>query len=78
MFVNSEESQIIEEDLRDFQNWEWLEWYGMFEVVLIGDVVCQEKKCFIGLVDEEVGRSVYKVELWLVICVKICDRYLLV
>ncbi|KAK4681952.1 Suppressor of Sensor Kinase (SLN1) [Podospora pseudoanserina] len=76
MFVNSEESQITEEDLRDPQNRERLEWHGMLEAVLTGDVVRQEKKRLIGSADEEAGRSAHKAELWLAIRAKICDRHL--
>jgi mitogen-activated protein kinase kinase kinase len=76
MFVNSEESQITEEDLKDPQSRERLEWHGMLEAVLTGDVVRQEKKRLIGSADEEFGKSAHKAELWLGIRSKVCGRHL--
>ncbi|KXX77032.1 MAP kinase kinase kinase wis4 [Madurella mycetomatis] len=76
MFVNSEESQITEEDLKDSQSRERLEWHGMLEAVLTGDVVRQEKKRLIGSADEEWGKSAHKAELWLGIRSKACGRHL--
>jgi mitogen-activated protein kinase kinase kinase len=76
MFVNTEGSQITEEDLKDDHNRERLEWHGMLEAVLTGDVVRQEKKRLIGSADEEFGKSAHKAELWLGIRARVCGRHL--
>jgi mitogen-activated protein kinase kinase kinase len=76
MFVNTEGSQITEEDLKDSHNRERLEWHGMLEAVLTGDVVRQEKKRLIGSADEEFGKSAHKAELWLGIRARVCGRHL--
>jgi mitogen-activated protein kinase kinase kinase len=76
MFVNTEGSQITEEDLKDSHNRERLEWHGMLEAVLTGDVVRQEKKRLIGSADEEIGKSAHKAELWLGIRARVCGRHL--
>ena len=77
MFVHSEASQITEEDLKDVQNRERLEWHGMLEAVLTGDVVRQEKKRLIGSTDEDLSKSaVQKAELWLGIRSRACGRHL--
>ncbi|SPQ18862.1 2ccf974b-ec99-4a16-a84d-348f8e10738b [Thermothielavioides terrestris] len=76
MFVNNEGSQITEEDLRDPHSRERLEWHGMLEAVLTGDVVRQEKKRLIGSADEDWGKSAHKAELWLGIRARCCGRHL--
>lgn len=76
MFVNTEGSQITEEDLKDSHSRERLEWHGMLESVLTGDVVRQEKKRLIGSADEDVGKSTHKAELWLGIRARIYGRHL--
>ncbi|AEO54135.1 hypothetical protein MYCTH_2296333 [Thermothelomyces thermophilus ATCC 42464] len=76
MFVNNEGSQITEEDLKDPHNRERLEWHGMLESVLTGDVVRQEKKRLIGSADEDLGKSAHKAELWLGIRARVCGRHL--
>ncbi|KAK0730480.1 hypothetical protein B0H67DRAFT_474890 [Lasiosphaeris hirsuta] len=76
MFVNNEESQISEDDLKDVQNRERLEWHGMLEAVLTGDVVRQEKKRLIGSADEDVGKAAHKAELWLGVRSRVCGRHL--
>ncbi|KAK3990316.1 PaHOK3 MAPKK kinase encoded by the PaHOK3 protein [Cladorrhinum sp. PSN332] len=76
MFVNNEESQLTEEELKDPDNRERLEWHGMLEAVLTGDVVRQEKKRLIGSGDEDLGKSAHKAELWLGIRSKVCGRHL--
>lgn len=76
MFVNNEESQITEEELKDPDNRERLEWHGMLEAVLTGDVVRQEKKRLIGSGDEDLGKSAHKAELWMGIRSKVCGRHL--
>ncbi|KAK4242369.1 hypothetical protein C8A03DRAFT_29467 [Achaetomium macrosporum] len=76
MFANTEGSQITEEDLKDSHNRERLEWHGMLEAVLTGDVVRQEKKRIIGSADEEIGKSAHKAELWLGIRARVHGRHL--
>ncbi|KAL2132638.1 hypothetical protein VTI74DRAFT_3577 [Chaetomium olivicolor] len=76
MFVNTEGSQITEEDLKDVGNRERLEWHGMLEAVLTGDVVRQEKKRIIGSADEDIGNSAHKAELWLGIRSRVLGRHL--
>jgi len=76
MFVNNEESQISEEDLKDVQNRERIEWHGMLEAVLTGDVVRQEKKRLIGSADEDLGKTAHKAELWLGVRSRVCGRHL--
>ncbi|KAK4143236.1 uncharacterized protein C8A04DRAFT_37598 [Dichotomopilus funicola] len=76
MFVNNEGSQITEEDLKDIGSRERLEWHGMLEAVLTGDVVRQEKKRLIGSADEEFGNDAHKAELWLGIRARVCGRHL--
>ncbi|KAK1757476.1 hypothetical protein QBC47DRAFT_157151 [Echria macrotheca] len=76
MFVNNEESQISDEDLRDVQNRERVEWHGMLAAVLTGDVVRQEKKRLIGSADDEAGRTAHKTELWLGVRSRVCGRHL--
>ncbi|EAQ92574.1 hypothetical protein CHGG_00809 [Chaetomium globosum CBS 148.51] len=76
MFVNNEENQITEEDLQDSGSRERLEWHGMLESVLTGDVVRQEKKRLIGSADEDFGKSAHKAELWLGIRARVCGRHL--
>ncbi|KAK4154611.1 hypothetical protein C8A00DRAFT_32567 [Chaetomidium leptoderma] len=76
MFVNTEGSQITQEDLEDSHNCERIEWHGMLEAVLTGDVVRQEKKRLIGSADEEFGKSAHKAELWLGIRARVCGRHL--
>ncbi|KAH6845237.1 hypothetical protein B0I37DRAFT_179692 [Chaetomium sp. MPI-CAGE-AT-0009] len=76
MFVNNEENQITEEDLQDAGSRERIEWHGMLESVLTGDVVRQEKKRLIGSADEDFGKSAHKAELWLGIRARVCGRHL--
>lgn len=75
MFAHTEGSQITEEDLKDPQSRERLEWHGMLEAVLTGDVVRQEKKRLIGSADEDLGKS-HKAELWMGIRSRVCGRHL--
>ncbi|KAK3694067.1 hypothetical protein B0T22DRAFT_60484 [Podospora appendiculata] len=75
MFVNTDDMQITEEDLKDAQKRERLEWHGMLEAVLTGDVVKQEKKRLIGSADEDIGKAAHKAELWLGIRSKVCGRH---
>ena len=76
MFAYTEGSQITEEDLKDVQSRERLEWHGMLEAVLTGDVVRQEKKRLIGSADEDFGKSAHKAELWMGIRSRVCGRHL--
>lgn len=76
LFTNSEDLQPTEEDLKDPQNRERLEWHCMLETVLTGDVVRQEKKRLIGSSEEQIGKTAQKAELWLGIRSKVCGRHL--
>lgn len=76
MFYGNDNLQPTEEDLRDPENRERLEWYSMLEAVLTGDVVRQEKKRIIGSSEEQTGKSAHKSELWLGIRSKVCGRHI--
>ncbi|KAH8884559.1 MAP kinase [Thozetella sp. PMI_491] len=76
MFVNNEDLQPSQEDIADPQNRERLEWHGMLEAVLTGDVVKQEKKRLIGSADESLETAAHKAELWLGIRARVCGRHL--
>ncbi|KAJ0121602.1 hypothetical protein J7T55_008768 [Diaporthe amygdali] len=73
---DDEELEPTEEDIRDPDNRERLEWHGMLAAVLTGDVVRQEKKRLIGSSEQEVGKTAQKAELWLGIRSRICGRHL--
>ncbi|KAG6166529.1 hypothetical protein E4U24_006648 [Claviceps purpurea] len=74
MFYGNENLQPTEEDVKDPDNKERLEWYGMLEAVLTGDVVRQEKKRLIGASDPEASWAAHKSELWLGVRAKTCGR----
>ncbi|TKW60005.1 MAP kinase kinase kinase wis4 [Colletotrichum tanaceti] len=76
MFYGNDDLQPSDEDLKDPTNRERLEWHGMLEAVLTGDVVKQEKKRLIGSNEQAVGKSGQKAELWLGIRSKVCGRHL--
>lgn len=76
MFYGNDDLQPTEEDTKDPENRERLEWHGMLEAVLTGDVVRQEKKRLIGSSDQAVGKTGHKSELWLGIRSKVCGRQL--
>ncbi|CAH0016201.1 unnamed protein product [Clonostachys rhizophaga] len=76
MFYGNDDLQPTEEDLEDSQNRERLEWHGMLEAVLTGDVVRQEKKRLIGSSDQQIGKNAHKSEMWLGIRAKVCGRHL--
>nr|CEG03541.1 unnamed protein product [Fusarium acuminatum CS5907] len=76
MFYGNDNLQPTEEDLKDPDNRERLEWHGMLEAVLTGDVVRQEKKRLIGSADQQAGKSAHKTELWLGIRSKVCGRHI--
>ncbi|KAK3945316.1 MAP kinase [Diplogelasinospora grovesii] len=76
MFVNDGEIRISEQDLRDPQNRERLEWHGMLEAVLTGDVVRQEKKRLIGSAEDDRDKPTHKAELWLGVRSRACGRHL--
>lgn len=75
MFYGNDDTQPTEEDTEDPENRERLEWHGMLEAVLTGDVVRQEKKRLIGSSDQAVGKTAHKSELWLGIRSKVCGRH---
>ncbi|KAG5927282.1 hypothetical protein E4U42_002398 [Claviceps africana] len=74
MFYGYDNLQPTEEDVKDPDCKERLEWYGMLEAVLTGDVVRQEKKRLIGASDQEASLTVHKAELWLGVRAKTCGR----
>jgi len=75
MFYNNDDIHPTDEDIREPTSRERLEWYGMLEAVLTGDVVRQEKKRLISSSEEVIGKNA-KAELWLGIRSKACGRYL--
>ena len=76
MFYGNDDLQPTEDDIKDPENRIRLEWYGMLEAVLTGDVVKQEKKRLIGSSDTAVGKTAHKSELWLGIRSKVCGRHI--
>lgn len=76
MFYGNDNMQPSEEDLKDGDNRERLEWHSMLDAVLTGDVVRQEKKRLIGSSDPQIGKSAHKFEIWLGIRSKVCGRHL--
>ncbi|KAI5466209.1 hypothetical protein BGZ63DRAFT_420711 [Mariannaea sp. PMI_226] len=76
MFYGNDTLQPTEEDLKDPENRERLEWHGMLEAVLTGDVVRQEKKRLIGSSDQRIGDTAHKSELWLGVRSKACGRHI--
>lgn len=80
MFYNTDENDLhpTEDDVKDPDNRERLEWHGMLAAVLTGDVVKQEKKRLIGSSEQQGGKSAHKAELWIGLRSKICGRSLAV
>ncbi|KAM0807272.1 putative MAP kinase kinase kinase [Seiridium cardinale] len=80
MFYNTDENDLhpTEDDVKDPDNRERLEWHGMLAAVLTGDVVRQEKKRLIGSSEKEGGLTAHKAELWVGLRSKICGRSLAV
>lgn len=76
MFYGNDDLQPTDEELKDPESRERLEWHGMLEAVLTGDVVRQEKKRLIGSSEQAVGKTGHKSELWLGIRSKVCGRHL--
>ena len=77
MFYGNDDIQPTEEDIKDPANRERLEWHGMLEAVLTGDVVRQEKKRLINSTDQSDGKSPRRnEEIWLGIRSKVCGRHL--
>ncbi|OAA61241.1 map kinase kinase kinase wis4 [Niveomyces insectorum RCEF 264] len=76
MFYNYDDLHPTEEDIRDAANRERLEWHGMLEAVLTGDVVRQEKKRLIASAEEYGGKPAQKAELWMGVRSKTCGRHL--
>ncbi|KND94947.1 MAP kinase kinase kinase wis4 [Tolypocladium ophioglossoides CBS 100239] len=76
MFYGNDDLQPTEEDMNDPENRERLEWHGMLEAVLTGDVVRQEKKRLIGSADQQSNKTAHKSELWLGIRAESCGRRL--
>jgi mitogen-activated protein kinase kinase kinase len=80
MFYNNDDNglQPTEDDVKDPDNRERLEWHGMLAAVLTGDVVRQEKKRLIGSSEQQGGKSAHRAELWVGLRSKICGRSLAV
>ncbi|ETS87646.1 hypothetical protein PFICI_01474 [Pestalotiopsis fici W106-1] len=80
MFYNPDENDVqpTEDDVKDPDNRERLEWHGMLAAVLTGDVVRQEKKRLIGSSEKDGGLTAHKAELWIGLRSKICGRSLAV
>ncbi|OAQ72300.1 STE/STE11/SSK protein kinase [Pochonia chlamydosporia 170] len=76
MFYGNDNLLPTEEDMKDPDSRERLEWYGMLEAVLTGDVVRQEKKRLIGASDQQASKTAHKSELWLGVRAKSCGRQL--
>lgn len=76
MFYGNDELQPTEEDVKDPESRERLEWHGMLEAVLTGDVVRQEKKRLIGSADQQASKMAHKSELWLGVRAESCGRRL--
>ncbi|KOS19377.1 MAP kinase kinase kinase wis4 [Escovopsis weberi] len=74
MFYGNDDLLPTEEDVQDPENRERLEWYGMLEAVLTGDVVRQEKKRLISSTDPHLNKVAYKSELWLELRAAACGR----
>lgn len=75
-YGNNDDDQPTEEDFDDPYIREKLEWHGMLEAVLTGDVVRQEKKRLIGSSDPEVGKQEKSFEIWFGVRSKVCGRHL--
>ncbi|UKZ77612.1 hypothetical protein TrVFT333_005336 [Trichoderma virens FT-333] len=74
MFYGNDDIQPTEEDIAVPDNRERLEWHGMLEAVLTGDVVRQEKKRLINSTDTTTSRATYRQELWLELRAESCGR----
>lgn len=76
MFYGNDELQPTDEDVKDPESRERLEWHGMLEAVLTGDVVRQEKKRLISSADQQASKIAYKSELWMGLRAESCGRRL--
>lgn len=77
MFYGNDDIQPTEEDVDDPANRERLDWHGMLEAVLTGDVVKQEKKRITNSTEQQSGKQLHgSEELWLGIRARVCGRHL--
>ncbi|SPN97785.1 related to MAP kinase kinase kinase Wis4 [Cephalotrichum gorgonifer] len=77
MFYGNDDIQPTEEDLNDPASRERLDWHGMLEAVLTGDVVKQEKKRITNSTEQQSGKQLHRSEeLWLGIRSKVCGRHI--
>ncbi|KAL2114448.1 hypothetical protein VUR80DRAFT_7136 [Thermomyces stellatus] len=77
MFYGNDDIQPTEEDISDPANRERLDWHGMLEAVLTGDVVKQEKKRITNSTEQQSGKQLHgSEELWLGIRARVCGRHL--
>lgn len=74
MFYGNDDILPTEEDIAVPENRERLEWHGMLEAVLTGDVVKQEKKRLINSTDTTATKAAYKSELWFELRSDACGR----
>ncbi|CAK7565136.1 MAG: Suppressor of Sensor Kinase (SLN1) [Sporothrix epigloea] len=74
MFYNYDDLHPTEDDILDASNRERLEWHGMLEAVLTGDVVRQEKKRLISSGEDQSAKNAHKGELWVCVRSKACGR----
>ncbi|KAL6908678.1 hypothetical protein GGI43DRAFT_151749 [Trichoderma evansii] len=74
MFYGNDDIQPTDEDIAVPENRERLEWHGMLEAVLTGDVVKQEKKRLINSTDTTATKAAYKSELWFELRSEACGR----
>lgn len=77
MFYGNDDIQPTDEDVNDPANRERLDWHGMLEAVLTGDVVKQEKKRITNSTEQQSGKQLHgSEELWLGIRSRVCGRHL--
>ncbi|KAK1250188.1 hypothetical protein MKX08_010191 [Trichoderma sp. CBMAI-0020] len=74
MFYGNDDILPTDEDIAVPENRERLEWHGMLEAVLTGDVVKQEKKRLINSTDTTATKAAYKSELWFELRSEACGR----
>ncbi|MBE3111874.1 MAG: hypothetical protein IMZ46_15450, partial [Acidobacteria bacterium] len=77
MFYGNDDIQPTDEDVNDLASRERLDWHGMLEAVLTGDVVKQEKKRITNSTEQQSGKQLHgSEELWLGIRARVCGRHL--
>lgn len=74
MFYGNDDILPTDEDIAVPENRERLEWHGMLEAVLTGDVVKQEKKRLNNSTDTTATKAAYLSELWFELRSEACGR----